>query len=75
MVCASDGRAGRIAGGFVLVNVAALMTAWRACRARPLGIGDFRAWLACRELEARRCVLERAGRRPSASPSWPSSWA
>jgi hypothetical protein len=29
-----------------------------------LGIGDFRAWLACRELEARRCGLER-GRAPA----------
>jgi hypothetical protein len=54
MVCTSD----RIEGGFVLVGVAALMTAWRACRAQPLGIGDFRSWIACRELEARRCGLE-----------------
>ena len=48
----------KIAGGFVLVNVAALMTAWRACQARPLGIGDFRAWLACHELQARRCTVD-----------------
>jgi hypothetical protein len=47
----------KIAGGFVLASLAALMTAWRACRLRPLGIGDFRTWLACHELEARRCLL------------------
>jgi hypothetical protein len=61
MVCASKTTGSRIAGGFVLLNVAALVTAWRACQARPLGIGDFRAWLACRELEARRCAVEAAG--------------
>ena len=58
MVCASTERPVRISGGFVLISVAALMTAWRACRARPLGIGDFRAWLAAHELEARRCVVD-----------------
>ena len=46
-----------IAGGFVLVPVAGLMAAWRACRGGPLGIGDFRAWLAAREIRARRCRL------------------
>jgi hypothetical protein len=64
MVCTSATVGSRIVGGFVLLNVAALMTAWRACQARPLGIGDFRAWLACHELEARRCVLGE-GRAPS----------
>jgi hypothetical protein len=59
MVCATENRIGsKIVGGFVLVRVAALMTAWRACQARPLGIGDFRTWLACHELEARRCAVE-----------------
>ena len=53
-----------IAGGFVLVPVAGLMGAWRACRSAPLGIGDFRAWLACREMTARRCVLDE-GRAPT----------
>jgi hypothetical protein len=43
-----------IAGGFVLVPVAVMMACWRACRSRPLGIGDFRAWLACHEMVARR---------------------
>jgi hypothetical protein len=66
MVCASTEKAAKFAGGFVLVSVAALMTAWRACRIRPLGTGDFRAWLACHELEARRCVLDQ-GRAPAHS--------
>jgi hypothetical protein len=55
-----------IAGGFVLVSVAGLMTAWRACRSAPLGIADFRAWLACREMVARRCRAEE-GRAPAYS--------
>jgi len=59
MVASSRGVAvaptsGAIAGGFVLVPVASLMAAWHACRARPLGPGDFRAYLACREMLARR---------------------
>jgi hypothetical protein len=63
-VCAPEVSPRSIAGGFVLVSVATLMTAWRACQARPLGIGDFRAWLACHELEARRGVRGE-GRSPS----------
>ena len=55
MVCGSA-MSVRIAGGFVLVPVSELMHAWRACRSRPLGIGDFRTWLACREMVARRCL-------------------
>ena len=50
-------RAGTIAGGFVLIPVAALIAAWRASRARPLGPGDFRAYLACREILARRRLI------------------
>ena len=57
---------GSIAGGFVLVPVATLMTAWRTCRGRPSGAGDFRAWLACHELAARRCPAG-GGRAPSYS--------
>ena len=30
----------RISGGFIMVTVASLMVAWRACRDRPLGIGE-----------------------------------
>lgn len=60
MVRTQDSRsaAGSIAGGFVLVSVASLMVAWRACRVRPLGTGDFRTFLACLELRARRCGLQ-----------------
>jgi hypothetical protein len=59
MVCASREKSAKIAGGFVLLSVASLLSAWRTCRARPLGIGDFRVWLACHELEGRRCVIHR----------------
>jgi hypothetical protein len=47
-------RATGIAGGFVLISVPTLMAAWRACRSRPLGAADFRAYLACLEVAARR---------------------
>ena len=57
-------RGAAIAGGFVLVNVAALLASWRACRARPLGTGDFRTWLALHEAGARRCGLG-PGRAPT----------
>jgi hypothetical protein len=46
-----------IAGGYVLASSASLMATWRACQSKPLGIGDFRAWLACREMVARRCAV------------------
>jgi hypothetical protein len=52
-----------IAGGFVLVAIASLMACWRACRSSMLGIGDFRAWLACHEMKARRCLAQE-GRAP-----------
>ena len=55
-----SGPAG-IAGGFVLVPVSWLMVAWRACRSAPLGIGDFRTLLACREMVARRCRVGGGG--------------
>ncbi len=57
-------RGKTIAGGFVLVPVASLIGAWRGCRSAPLGIGDFRAWLACHEMKARRCVVQE-GRTPA----------
>ena len=40
------------------------MATWRACRRSPLGVADFRTWLACREMVARRCTLEH-GRAPA----------
>jgi hypothetical protein len=41
-------------GGGDLVPAREILATWRACRRRPLGIGDFRTWLACREMVARR---------------------
>lgn len=43
-----------IAGGFIPIDVGLVVHAWTACQARPLGIGDFRAWLATHEMAARR---------------------
>jgi hypothetical protein len=66
MVCATvhdqGSRASRasIAGGFVLIPIASIMTSWEACRSRPLGTGDFRAWLAAHEMVARRCTLDQS---------------
>jgi len=55
-----------IAGGFVPIPARQLLHAWRACRVRPLGTPDFRAYLACRELAARRQLhLPGEGRAPS----------
>jgi hypothetical protein len=55
-----------IAGGFVLVPIAGLMAGWRACQAAPLGIADFRTWLGCLEMKARRCQADQ-GRAPTYS--------
>ncbi len=53
-----------IAGGFILVPIPQLFNTWRSCRRSPLGIGDFRTWLACHEMLARRCTLD-DGRSPT----------
>jgi hypothetical protein len=47
-----------IAGGFVRLDVACLMSAWRDCQS-PSGPGNggFRSWLACREMKARRFAI------------------
>ncbi len=47
-----------IAGGFILIPVCQIMATWRACRRSPLGVADFRTWIACREMVARRCTLD-----------------
>ena len=57
-------RGKTVVGGFVLVPVASLVGVWRGCRSAPLGIGDFRAWMACHEMKARRCVVQQ-GRAPA----------
>ena len=59
MVCTKVDKVARIEGGFVLLPVAELMHAWHVARTDPLGIADFRAWLACREMVARRCHVHR----------------
>jgi hypothetical protein len=43
-----------IVGGFVLIPVAQLLAAWFACQGIELGIGHFRAYLACHEILKRR---------------------
>lgn len=55
-----------IAGGFVRLGVADLIHAWHTCLGRPGGAGDFRAWLAAREMLARRGrLVAKDGRAPS----------
>src|SRR3954447_14410204 len=55
-----DGRTGmgtasaRIDGGFVGIDARQLVHAWRLCLDGPPGVGGFRAWLAAREMVARR---------------------
>jgi hypothetical protein len=49
-----DRQAASIAGGFVLIPVAQLLAAWFACQGLELGIGHFRAYLACYEMLKRR---------------------
>jgi hypothetical protein len=58
------GAARAIAGGFVLIPARQLFDVWHICRARPLGTPDFRTYLACREVAARRQLLGE-GRAPS----------
>jgi hypothetical protein len=43
-----------IVGGFVSIPVAHLLAVWFACQGIDLGIGEFRAWLACIEMVKRR---------------------
>jgi hypothetical protein len=43
-----------IVGGFVRIPVGQLLAAWFACQGLDLGIGHFRAYLACHEMLKRR---------------------
>jgi hypothetical protein len=43
-----------ILGGFVSIPVAQLLAVWFACQGLELGIGHFRAYLACHEMLKRR---------------------
>jgi hypothetical protein len=44
------------AGGFILISVTELCVLWAAFRAGKIQLRDLRAWLACREMCARRCT-------------------
>jgi hypothetical protein len=50
-------------GGFVFVSAAGLLATWWSYKAGLIEFRDVRAWLACHELKARRCTLEK-GRLP-----------
>jgi hypothetical protein len=53
-----------IVGGFVQIPVTQILAVWFACQGLTLGVGEFRAWLACHEMVARRSRTG-DGRRPS----------
>jgi hypothetical protein len=50
-------------GGFVFVSATGLLTTWWAYKQGMIQFRDVRAWLACHELVAQRCGLEK-GRTP-----------
>jgi hypothetical protein len=56
-------RARKPAGGFCFVTMRSLLRAWQAYRDREIRLVDLRAWLACIELVARRCELQRGRNR------------
>lgn len=51
------------AGGFQLISVVQLCLAYHAYRSGAIRLVDLRAYLACHELVARRCLLQR-GQKP-----------
>ena len=55
-----------IAGGFLLLDVRQVLATWHTCKAPTLGIGAFRAYLAAREMVARRRAIGE-GRAPAYS--------
>ena len=55
-----------IVGGFVSIPVSHLLAIWYACQGIDLGIGEFRAWLACIEMVKRR-TFARHGTQPAYS--------
>ncbi len=57
-----------IAGGFVLIPARLLIKAWHDCRTSPLTPADFRTWLACHEMRARRHSIE-TDRSPTYTPN------
>lgn len=49
--------ASKPAGGFRFMYEQAIYRAWHALQDGRIGLRDFRVWLACHELRARRCVV------------------
>ena len=47
-----------ILGGFVRIGVNQISHAWQLCQNQSLGIAEFRAWIACIEILARRQQFE-----------------
>lgn len=54
---------GQPRGGFVFVSATGMLATWWSYKAGLIEFRDVRAWLACHELKARRCTLEK-GRLP-----------
>lgn len=50
-------------GGYVFVSAAGLLATWWSYKAGLIEFRDVRAWLACHEVKARRCTMEK-GRLP-----------
>lgn len=50
-------------GGYVFVSATGLLATWWSYKAGLIAFRDVRAWLACHEVKARRCTLEK-GRLP-----------
>jgi hypothetical protein len=50
-------------GGFVFVSATGLLATWWSYKAGLIEFRDVRAWLACHEVKARRCTMEK-GRAP-----------
>jgi len=50
-------------GGYVFVSATGLLATWWSYKAGHIQFRDVRAWLACHELKARRCTMEK-GRLP-----------
>lgn len=50
-------------GGFCFIHENSIHTVWRYLRSGEIALRDLRVWLACHEVNARRCTLEE-GRKP-----------
>ena len=50
-------------GGFCFIHENSIHAVWRYLRSGEIALRDLRVWLACHEVQARRCMLEE-GRKP-----------